>query len=105
MATLRAGAASSAAGSDLVFSYVDLAEFGEGGRRAPDHPSAQAVARLGEPFVSGFDPLELANDLKSAGLELVEDLDGYRMAERYARAGHDALRPSATMHIALARRP
>jgi len=55
--------------------------------------------------VSGFDPLELANDLKSAGLELVEDLDGYRMAERYARAGHDALRPSATMHIALARRP
>jgi len=40
MATLRAVAASSAAGSELVFTYVDLAEFGEGGRRAPDHPSA-----------------------------------------------------------------
>jgi methyltransferase (TIGR00027 family) len=104
MATLRAVASSSAAGSELVFTYVDLAEFGEGGRRAPDHPSAQAVARLGEPFVSGFDPLKLASDLKSTGLELVEDLDGHQMAERYGRAGHNALRPSATMHIALARR-
>ena len=87
MATLRAVATSSAAGSELVFTYVDLAEFAEGGRRAPDHPYAQAVARLGEPFVSGFDPLEIASDLKSAGLELVEDLDGHQMAERYGRTG------------------
>ena len=103
MATLRAIATSSAAGSEVVFTYVDQVEFAEGGRRAPDHPNAQAVARLGEPFVSGFDPSELASDLKSAGLELVEDLNGRQMAERYGRAA--AFRPNSTMHIALARRP
>ena len=103
MATLRAVATCGAPGSELVFTYVDQIEFAEGGRRAPDHPNAQAVARLGEPFVSGFDPLQLANDLKSAGLELVEDLNGHQMAERYGRGG--AFRPNSTMHIALARRP
>jgi methyltransferase (TIGR00027 family) len=105
MATLRAVATCSASGSELVFSYVDQIEFADGGRRAPDHPNAQAVARLGEPYVSGFDPGEIANDLKRASLELVEDLGGHRLAERYGRIGDSALCPSATMHIALARRP
>jgi len=105
MATLRAVATCSAPGSELVFTYVDQVEFAEGGKRAPDHPNAQAVARLGEPYVSGFDPSEVANDLRHAGLELIEDLGGHQLAERYGRAGDNALLPNATMHIALARRP
>jgi len=105
MATLRAIATCSAPGSELVFSYVDQIEFAEGGRRAPDHPNALAVARLGEPYVSGFNPAELRDDLKHAGLDLVEDLNGHQMAERYGRIGAKALRPSANMHIALARCP
>jgi methyltransferase (TIGR00027 family) len=105
MATLRAVASSSAPGSELVFTYVDQIEFAEGGRRSPEHPNAQAVARLGEPFVSGFDPKTIAYDLKQAGLDLIEDLDGHQMAERYGRIGTKALRPSANMHIALARCP
>lgn len=105
MATLRAVATCSAPGSELVFSYVDQIEFADGGRRSPNHPNAQAVARLGEPYMSGFDPKEIANDLKRAGLDLVEDLDGDQMAERYGRTAGSALRPAASMHIALARRP
>jgi methyltransferase (TIGR00027 family) len=105
MATLRAVASSSAPGSELVFTYVDQIEFAEGGRRSPEHPNAQAVARLGEPFVSGFDPKTIANDLKQAGLDLIEDLDGHRMAERYGRIARHPLRPSSSMHIVLARRP
>jgi methyltransferase (TIGR00027 family) len=105
MATLRAIATCSAPGSELVFSYVDQIEFTEGGRRAPDHPNALAVARLGEPYVSGFNPVELPDDLKQAGLDLVEDLNGHQMAERYGRIGTKALRPSANMHVALARCP
>jgi methyltransferase (TIGR00027 family) len=105
MATQRAVASSSAPGSELVFTYVDQIEFAEGGRRSPEHPNAQAVARLGEPFVSGFDPKTIANDLKQAGLDLIEDLDGHRMAERYGRIARHPLRPSSSMHIVLARRP
>ena len=56
MATLRAVATCGAPGSELVFTYVDQIEFAEGGRRSRNHPNAQAVARIGEPFVSGFDP-------------------------------------------------
>jgi methyltransferase (TIGR00027 family) len=105
MATLRAVATSSAARSELVFTYVDQIEFGAGGRRAPDQSTAQAVARIGEPFMSGFDPDEIATDLKRAGLDLVEDLGGHQLAERCGRTGDNALRPPASMHIALARRP
>ena len=105
MATLRAIATGSASGSEVVFSYVDQVEFAAGGRRAPDHPNAQAVARLGEPYVSGFDPREIADDLKQVGLDLVEDLNGHQLAERYGRVGANVLRPSANMHIALARCP
>jgi methyltransferase (TIGR00027 family) len=105
IATLRAVANCGASGSELVFSYVDQIEFADGGRRSPSHPNAQAVASLGEPYLSGFDPKEIANDLKQAGLELIEDLDGDQMAERYGRIAGSALRPAASMHVALARCP
>jgi methyltransferase (TIGR00027 family) len=100
LSTLRAVAAVGAAGSELVFSYVDQIEFAEGGSRSPHSPNAQAVAAMGEPYISGFNPAELACDLQQVGLELVEDLDGPQMSQRYRT---NALRPTASMHIALAR--
>jgi methyltransferase (TIGR00027 family) len=103
LATLRAVAASGAPGSKLVFTYVDQIEFAAGGPRSLHSPNAQAAALAGEPYVSGFDPKEIPNDLAQVGLELVEDLDGPEMAERYRRAGANALQPPASMHIALAR--
>jgi hypothetical protein len=56
----------------------------------------------GEPYKSGFDPEEIANDLKHVGLELIEDLDEWKMSERYRRAGANSLQPAASLHIALA---
>ena len=103
LATFRAIAACGAADSELVFSYVDQIEFAPGGVRSPDSESARAVATMGEPFVSGFDPDEIANDLGRAGLELVEDLDGRQLSERYAGIDANALRSSATLHLARAR--
>jgi methyltransferase (TIGR00027 family) len=103
LATFRAVATSSAPGSELVFSYVDQIEFAAGGTRSPDSENAKAVATMGEPYISGFDPNEIATNLGQAGLELVEDLDGRQMSERYARAGASPLRPPSTMHIARAR--
>lgn len=103
LATLRAVANAGARGSELVFTYVDQIEFSSGGSRSPDNADARAVATLGEPYLSGFDPNEIANDLMHVGLELIEDLDGPKMSERYARTGTNALRPSGSMHIARAR--
>jgi methyltransferase (TIGR00027 family) len=103
LATLRAVATSGAAGSELVFTYVDQIEFAEGGSRSPHNSNAQAVAQMGEPYLSGFDPSEIADDHRGVGLELVEDLDGPRMSERYRTNVASTLQPPASMHIALAR--
>jgi methyltransferase (TIGR00027 family) len=103
LATLRAVANVGAPGSELVFTYVDQIEFASGGSRSLRDPNAKAVAMMGEPYVSGFDPKEIANDLMDIGLELVEDLDGQKMSERYIRTRANTLQPPASMHIALAR--
>jgi len=103
LATLRAVATCGAPGSELVFTYVDQAEFSPGGSRSPHSSNAQAVAGMGEPYVSGFDPKEIASNLKQVGLELIEDLNGPRMSERYGRTGVNALQPLDSMHIVLAR--
>ena len=92
-----------APGSELVFTYVDQIEFDSGGSRSPGDANAKAAAMMGEPYLSGFDPKEIANDLMHVGLELIEDLDGPKMSERYRRTGANALKPSVNMHIVHAR--
>lgn len=103
LATLRAVATSSAQGSELAFSYVDQIEFAPDGSRSSRDPNAQAVAMMGEPYVSGFNPDEIANDLRQVGLELVEDLNGKAMSELYASAGAKLPQPPTSLHIARAR--
>jgi methyltransferase (TIGR00027 family) len=103
LATLCSVANTAAPGSELVFTYVDQGEFTAGGARLPDDANAKAAAAMGEPYLSGFDPKEIKNDLMNVGLELIEDLDGPGMSRRYGRAGSNALQPAGSMHIALAR--
>jgi len=103
LATLRAVANLGAPGSELVFTYVDQIEFDSDGPRSPGHANARAAAMMGEPYLSGFDPKQIANDLMRVGLELIEDLDGPKMSERYGRTGANALKPSVNMHIVRAR--
>ena len=102
LATLRAVATCGAQGSELVFTYVDQIEFAPDTSRSPHNENAQLVSAIGEPWVSGFDPSEIADDLTCVGLELVEDLDGKAMWERYAGANATILQPPASVHIALA---
>jgi len=103
LTTLRAIATCGARGSELVFTYVDQIEFSPNGSRSHNE-NVQVVAALGEPYVSGFYPNEIANDLITVGLQLVEDLDGKTMSERYAGASATILQPRASLHIVLARR-
>ena len=105
LATLRSVANTAASGSELVFTYVDQSEFASGGARSLDDANAKVVAAMGEPYLSGFDPEEIRNDLMNVGLELIEDLDGRGMSRRYAGTGSNALQPAGSLHIALARIP
>jgi methyltransferase (TIGR00027 family) len=70
LATLHAVATCGARGSELVFTYVDQIEFNSGtGSRFVRDLNAGALASMGEPMISGFDPKEIANDLRHVGLE------------------------------------
>jgi methyltransferase (TIGR00027 family) len=101
--TLRAIASCGAAGSELVFDYGD--------QRVYDNPPADGallrararVAQAGEPWISGFYPGQLEDDLRSVGLELVEDLAPQDLTERYCAPRGRDLRPSAHSHLARAR--
>jgi len=101
LATLRGIAAGAAPGSELVFTYQDQREMDAGSDSIRDTRSR--VAAVGEPWVSGFDPSQLAEDLRQVGLGLVEDFSGEELWCKYCTEDEDALRSPAIFHIARAR--
>ena len=100
-ATFKSIAACAPPGSELAFTYFDERLF-----HLPSdsfREMERRVAAVGEPFLSGFSPATLAENLAACGLALVEDLDGSGMAARYERTGEKSFGQSSFAHIALAR--
>jgi O-methyltransferase involved in polyketide biosynthesis len=102
MAALKSIVDISAPGSELVFSYIDQKLFQPEGAAAAAlfAELEQTVKSVGEPFVSGFHPVDLADDIRHLGLELVEDLNDFQLVERYDPAGVNGLKPADRSHIA-----
>jgi len=105
LATLAAVARCARAGSEIVFTYIDQEAFrsdpgSEGGSLAA---LQQSVKSVGEPFLSGFDPHALAQELLAVGLELQEDLADADLVQRYDAHGANGLRPASRSRIARAR--
>jgi CxxC motif-containing protein (DUF1111 family) len=61
------------------------------------------VAALGEPFLCGFDPATLQQELAALGLDLVDDLSDAAVLSRYDPQGRNGLRSSGHNRIARAR--
>lgn len=103
-ATMREIVKCGAPGSELVFSYVDQQVFSAEAAAAPAAfvDMQKQVAAVGEPFVSGFDPATLKENLRSVGLELREDLDDIQLIERYDSDGVNGLQSAALSRIARA---
>ncbi len=103
-ASLRAIARCGAPGSELVFTYLDQAVFDRGTGTKGFEALRNSVASVSEPFVSGFDPLTLREELREAGLELLRDLDGPELVRLYDGSGINHLESAPASHIAVARR-
>lgn len=103
-ATMREIAKCSAPGSELVFTYIDQAIFSAGSEPAPEaFTSIQAnVAAVGEPFIGGFDPVTLPQNLEKAGLLLEEDLTDPELIARYDPTGANKLISAPQSRIARA---
>ena len=101
LATLRSIASCSPTASEVVFTYFDERVFQA--QSESFRALEQRVAAIGEPFLSGFAPAELAADLAPCGLDLVEDVSGSEAVARYDPSGEHGLGPSRFSHMALAR--
>lgn len=101
LGSLRSIASSTTAGSELVFTYVDQAAFES--HKINNAAIGKSVASIDEPFLSGFDPKTLAQDLRDCGFTLLEDLPVLQLVERYDPRGLNRLRPAQFSRIAHAR--
>jgi methyltransferase (TIGR00027 family) len=101
IATLKSVAACAPGGSELVFTYMDQRVFASSSKSFLAFK--ERVAAMGEPFLSGFDPGTLSNELAACGFELLEDLSGEQTNARYDRADWDVSGRPSHSHIARAR--
>jgi methyltransferase (TIGR00027 family) len=79
------------AGSGVAFDYAVALESLSPKQQAMFDWLAERVARAGEPFRLGFDPVELRELLRECGFARVEDLDGGAISARYFVGRTDGL--------------
>lgn len=101
VATLRSIATSGAAGSEIVFNYLDQGTF-DSSTTGDEATLRKFFASLGEPWVSGFHPAQLAGDLNAVGLQLIENFGRDDLRDRYCAGREDGLEPFAGEYLALA---
>ncbi len=102
---LRSIGQCAAPGSEVAFSYFDQALFRSDAQTGPFADMQRSVTSIGEPLLSGFDPSELATDLRSVGLTWEEDLDDAQALLRYDPSGANRLKPVAWSRVARASVP
>jgi methyltransferase (TIGR00027 family) len=102
LSTLRAMASCGAAGSEVVFTYRDQGDFDADPSDGALHGTGATVAAMGEPWVSGFHPAELAGDLRGVGLTRVENINGEELNRRYFAGRTDGLSAPPSLYIARA---
>jgi methyltransferase (TIGR00027 family) len=100
--TLRSITEIAPAGSIIVFDYLDIDTF------IPEKSSPQMQHKLellrtiGEPMITGFNPLTLAEDLASLGFQLHENLSQDDIEERYFKKHMNGYHSQEHVHFAYA---
>lgn len=100
--TLQAIAGMSPPGSAVIFDYMDLETFIPGKTTRRVQMMLDSVRRLGEPVISGLDPLTLNAELKSRGLRLRENLSPGDIQQRYFEGRTDGYRACEHAYLAWA---
>jgi O-methyltransferase involved in polyketide biosynthesis len=90
--------------SEIVFDYAEPFENYPAERRANVMAVAARAASLGEPWLSLFDPVELAEMLRNKGFGLVEDLGLAELTDRFYGALKQDVRIGAGPHVIRAQR-
>jgi methyltransferase (TIGR00027 family) len=91
-------------GSEVVFDYAEPFENYPSERRANVMAVAARAASLGEPWLSLFDPAELAEMARNKGFGLVEDLSLAEISERFYGELKRDIRIGAGPHLVRAQK-
>ena len=87
-------------GAEVIFDYSDPPETLGKRARAAHKARAERVARVGEPFLSNFEPADLHAELTSLGFSKIDDLGPRELMRLYVRpAVLSALAPSRGGHL------
>ena len=100
--TLRSIRSVAAAGSLLLFSYLDGDAFRPGRVSERVRQMIEATRSLGEPSITGFDLPALEAELAAARFDLVEDLDPEEQQRRYFGGRTDGYHATEHFHFACA---
>ena len=104
LATFREIARIGAGGSELVFTYSDSHAL----HADEPKPSSglqemrEMVNWVGEPYLSGFDPALMADELHACGLDLIEDFSADELIARYDPEGVNGLKAEPFSRVARA---
>ena len=98
MATLGSIAAMPA-GSQVIFDYGEPRENLPEPARVIAEELARRVAAAGEPWISFFQPPDLAADVKALGYSRIDDFGQAALNTRYFAGRTDGLAVSATAHV------
>ncbi len=90
------------AGSAIVFDYALTPTHMTPFERIAHQRLADRVARAGEPWITGFEPEALTQDLAAAGATRIVDLDGPALNARYFAGRRDGLRVGSLARLMLA---
>lgn len=90
--------------SEVVFDYSEPLESYPPERRAAVVALGAFTTALGEPWLSHFDPEEIAQDLRGYGFGDIEDLGASQMAIRYLGAPADTPDSGPGLHMIRAAR-
>ncbi len=84
--------ASLPAGSEIVFDYGILPSMLSESERSARESRANRAAAIGEPWITYFDPVSLARDLRGMGFKQVEDFGPEEAKDRYFKDRTDGFR-------------
>jgi methyltransferase (TIGR00027 family) len=101
-ATLGAIAEVAPAGSGVIFDYLEIDAFVPEKVARRVQFMMEIVSRVGEPMLTGFDPLTLAPDLDRLGLGLREDLGPAKIQSNFFEGRTDGYHACEQAHFAWA---